>query len=149
MFEDDDPVLARVRAAALRLPEAEERISHGRPTWRAGSTGKLFGVLGGGVKGGAPDGSMLRLDHGLILLPDPIEEPALREDPRCFLPAYYGPSGWFGIDLASPEMGPAGPDWDEIAELLESSYRRVASARLVRVLDGPGQAAPPRRPEPG
>ncbi len=135
MFDDADPVLVRLREAVARLPEATEKISHGRPTWKAGPTGKLFAVLGGGIKGGLPDGGMRRLDHGLLFLPDPVDEPALRADPRCFLPAYYGPAGWCGIDLDSPETGPAGPDWEEVAELLVLSYRRVATRRLLALLD--------------
>ena len=37
-------VLARLRAICLALPEAQERLSHGEPTWFAGK-GKVFAML--------------------------------------------------------------------------------------------------------
>ncbi len=43
MFDDADPILARVREIALALPEATEKISHGRPTF---SAPKMFAVYG-------------------------------------------------------------------------------------------------------
>jgi len=46
------------------------------------------------------------------------------------VPAYLGPSGWLGIDLDERT------DLDEVAELLEESYRATAPARLVAELDG-------------
>jgi hypothetical protein len=63
-------------------------------------------------------------------MPDPGELPGLDEDSRFFLPAYYGPYGWRAIDLAGPDV-----DWDEIAELVDASYRMIAPRRLVAELD--------------
>ena len=54
---------------------------------------------------------------------------SLVDDPRTFVPAYLGPSGWLGIDLDDST------DWVEVAELLDSSYRATAPARLVAALD--------------
>ena len=51
------------------------------------------------------------------------------QDPRCFVPAYLGPSGWVGLDLADVD------DWAEVEELVESSYRNTAGPRRVRALD--------------
>ena len=42
MFDDADPILARVRKIALAFPEATEKISHGRPTF---SAPKMFADL--------------------------------------------------------------------------------------------------------
>jgi len=123
MFDDDDPVLSRVRALALALPEAEERVAHGRPWFFAG---QAFAVYGGGTKG--PD--QVRHDHALLVHVDDDERPARRADPRFFVPAYVGPKGWLGIDVDAPDT-----DWTEVAELLDASFRWVASARLVRELD--------------
>jgi hypothetical protein len=47
MFDDDDPVLARVRRIALALPEAAEKVSHGRPAF---FTRKVFAYYGGSQK---------------------------------------------------------------------------------------------------
>ena len=56
--------------------------------------------------------------HALIFMPDPVDLPALDEDPRFFLPAYYGPYGARALDLANPDV-----DWNEIAELVDASFR--------------------------
>lgn len=123
MFEDDDPVLARVRALALALPGAAEKISHGRPAFY---TTKVFAYYGGSIK---VDGEYRRHDPSLVVRPDETERLALLEDPRCYVPAYLGPSGWIGLDLDEPV------DWDEVAELLEASFRETAGRRLIARLD--------------
>jgi len=122
MFDDDDPVLARVRAIALALPEAAEKITHGRPTF---FTVKTFAFYGGSPRGEVGD----RHDQALLFHPDPADEPALRQDPRIWEPSYLWPHGWLAIDLDDDT------DWDEIAELLDASYRASAPRRLVTLLD--------------
>ena len=128
MFRDDDPVLAIVRRHALSLPEAKEKVSHGRPAF---FTTKVFAYFGGSVRRGP--GDFERHDAAVMILPDRDDEPALRQDPRFWTPAYLGPSGWLGIDLDDT-------DENELAELLDASYRRTAPARLVRRLDTPAGA---------
>jgi hypothetical protein len=131
MFAEDDPYLARLRPLALRLPEAEEVISHGRPCFRVG---RLFAVYGSGTKG--PADVRVAYPRGLLVLPGDGERTALESDPRAFVPAYYAPSGWVGLDLAAGGTPPAEVDWTEVAELLEDSYRQVAPRRLLAELDG-------------
>ena len=46
-----------------------------------------------------------------------------------YVPAYLGPSGWIGVELD------ADTDWDEIAELLDASYRLTAPKRSIERLD--------------
>jgi predicted DNA-binding protein (MmcQ/YjbR family) len=123
MFDDDDPLLAQVRSLCLALPEAEERVSHGRPTFRVA---KQFAVYGGGEK--SPEGHV-RHDHALLFIPDPGEVGALDQDERFFLPAYYGPAGWRALDLDRDDVA-----WDEVAELLDASYRQVANQRQLAAL---------------
>ncbi|WP_285114474.1 MmcQ/YjbR family DNA-binding protein [Leifsonia sp. fls2-241-R2A-40a] len=120
LFEDGDPLVARVRALCLALPEAMETLNHGRPSWKAGEKGKAFAVLGA---------SMDRPDT-LVFKPDPAEAPAWREDPRAFVPKYWGPSGWLAIDLDRTALDAA-----VTAELIETSYRQVALRRQLAVLD--------------
>lgn len=124
MFDDDDPVLARVRAVALALPDAAEKVSHGIPAF---FTTKVFAYYGGSVKTGD---THRRHDQSVLVLADPVERPALLEDPRFFHPMYLGVSGWVGLVLDD------GTDWDEVAELVETSYRLTAGVRRVRLLDG-------------
>ncbi|ALJ21679.1 MmcQ/YjbR family DNA-binding protein [Microbacterium sp. No. 7] len=122
MFDDDDPVLARVRELALAFPEADEKVSHGRPAF---FTQKVFCYYGGSQR---VDGVWIAHDRAIMVRPDPDDEPALRQQPRFWVPAYLGPAGWLGLDLD------AGTDWSEIAELIDASYRLTAPARLVRLL---------------
>src|SRR5690625_5533379 len=68
MFDDGDPYLARVRQVALAFPQAQETVSHGRPTFRSQ---KVFAVYGGGTKG--PAATRIRYEHSLLLLPDAAE----------------------------------------------------------------------------
>ncbi|MFD7864912.1 MmcQ/YjbR family DNA-binding protein [Streptomyces sp. NPDC059783] len=131
---DDDPYLVRLRRLALVLPDAEEQIAHGRPGFRAG---KYFAWYGGSTKGTAA--TRTRYDQALLVLPDETDRPALTEDPRFFTPAYLAPSGWIGLDLtAAGTVPPDAVDWQEIAELLDASYRRVAGVRRVARLDAGG-----------
>ena len=123
MFSPDDPLLARVRSIALALPEADEKVSHGRPAF---FTQKVFCYFGGSVR---VDGDWVAHDAAIMVRPDPDDDPALRQDPRFWIPAYLGPSGWLGIDLTDDT------DWQEIAELVDASYRMTAPRRLVKQLD--------------
>lgn len=120
LFDDGDTLVSRIRALALALPEAVETLNHGRPSWKAGEKGRAFAVLGA---------TMDRPDT-LVFKPDPAEAPAWREDPRVFVPKYWGPSGWLAIDLDR-----SAADWSETRELIETSYRQVALRRQLAVLD--------------
>lgn len=122
-FDPDDPVLARVRALALAMPDAAEKISHGHPAF---FTTKVFAYYGASVR---RDGEWISHSTSLVVQPDPDERAALVEDPRCYVPAYLGPAGWVGLDLG-PDT-----DWDEVAELLDASYRLTAGPRRVVLLD--------------
>jgi hypothetical protein len=130
MFSDDDPGLAELREIALTLPGAKERISHGRPTFRAG---KIFAAFGGSEK--LSPGNHRQVPSALIFMPDPVDRPAIDQDDRFFVPAYYGPYGGRAIDLADPHT-----DWTEIGELVDASYRMVAPRKLVAELDARGEA---------
>jgi predicted DNA-binding protein (MmcQ/YjbR family) len=110
--------LARLRAICLALPEANERLSHGEPTWFAGN-GKVFAML---------DDHHHGTPHLAVWLPAaPGAQHALVEsDPkRYFRPPYVGASGWVGVVLD------ARPDWAVVAWLVEQAYRLVAHRRLV------------------
>ncbi|HYN28436.1 MAG TPA: MmcQ/YjbR family DNA-binding protein [Dermatophilaceae bacterium] len=128
-YRENDPLLARLRAVALALPGAAEKVSHGRPTFH---TRRVFAIFGGVVKG---DHASQALARSLVFLPDAAERPALLEDERVAVPGYEGAYGWLALDL-SREVG-----WDEVAELVETSYRLTAPPRLVAELDrGDGTA---------
>lgn len=123
MFDDADPYLARLRRVALALPDAAEKVSHGRPAF---FTTKVFAYFGGALR---VDGEWEQHEHAVVVLPDAAEREALLHEERVWVPAYLGVSGWLGLDLDD------GTDWAEVAELVESSYRVTAGARRVRRLD--------------
>jgi hypothetical protein len=129
-FDDDDRFLARLREICLAFPGADEKVSHGRPAF---FTKKIFVVYGAVTKGDHHSGAH---DHAMIFQPESEELLAYDNDDRFFVPAYYGPYGWRAIDLGTPEGDDiAGLDWDEVAELVEESYRQTATAKLVAQLD--------------
>ncbi|GAA1316710.1 MAG: MmcQ/YjbR family DNA-binding protein [Brachybacterium tyrofermentans] len=123
MFDDDDPMLERVRSVALALPGAKEKISHGRPAF---CTVKVHCYYGGALK---VDGQWEQHPQAVLVHLPPSETAALAEDPRTFAPAYLGASGWIGVDLDARTTDA------ELAELIEESYRRVAPKRLVAELE--------------
>lgn len=123
MFDESDPMLHRVRDLALDLPGAREKVTQGRPAF---FTTKVFAYYGGTI---AVDGEHISHTQSLVIHPDADEARALLEDPRCYRPAYLGPSGWVGLDLDEET------DWDEAAELLEASFRETAGTRLIARLD--------------
>ena len=122
-FDDDDPVLGRVRRIALALPDAAEKVSHGHPAF---FTTRVFAYYGGSQR---IDGEWVQHVRSVLVLPDPAEREALLQDPRCWVPAYLGPAGWLGVDLDARTGD------DELAELIEDSYRRTAGPRRVARLE--------------
>ncbi len=117
----DGGVLARLRAICLALPEANEKLSHGEPTWFAGK-GKAFAMLDDHHHGSP---------HLSVWLPAGLgaQEALVESAPeRFFRPPYVGARGWVGIVLDT------GPDWPQVAWLVEQAFRLVAGKRLVAKL---------------
>jgi predicted DNA-binding protein (MmcQ/YjbR family) len=112
--------LKRVRALCLALPETFEREAWEHPTFRVGrGKGKIFCTA-------AVDGSTCTMKS------DPEEREALlaQGDP-FFLPPYVGGKGWVGVRLDRRT------DWDEVAELIATSYCLIAPKRLARQVTTP------------
>ena len=118
MYRDDDPYLADLRKVCLALPETAEVEAWGRPTFRAGK--KMFAIFTG----------LVEERYSVVFKPDGAERPALMDDERFYVPPYYGPSGWLALDFTAAEV-----DWDEVAELVETSYRQVALKRMLAALE--------------
>ncbi len=114
---DQEP-LARLRALCLALPEAVEKSfgGHTAPSFRVGD--KLFVMT-------SEDGASMTCKGR----PGVQEDLVAAEPVRFFVPAYVGHRGWLGIRLDVDH------DWDEIADLVEESYRMTAPKRLVAALD--------------
>ena len=117
-----DPV-AEVRKLCLALPEVEERLSHGAPTWF--------------VRGKKTLATVWDDHHGdgrlalICAAPPGVQAQLVDEEPkRFYVPAYVGHRGWIGVRLDVK------PDWTEIREILADAYRCVAPAKLVKEFEG-------------
>jgi hypothetical protein len=120
----DERLAERLRKICMALPEANERISHGEPTWFAGS-GKVFAMQDGHHHGSS---------HLSVWLPLPpgAQETLVEVDPaRYFRPPYVGHRGWVGVVLDTK------PDWGVVAELVREAYRHVAPRKLAARLEAP------------
>jgi len=124
MYRDDDPFLRELREICLGMPETAEVEAWGRPTFRAGK--KIFAVFTGSHEE----------QYSVIFKPESDERPALVADERFYVPPYFGPGGWLALDFTVPPV-----DWQEVAELLEASYRQVALKRMLAALDAQGAGA--------
>jgi predicted DNA-binding protein (MmcQ/YjbR family) len=126
-------LVGRLRSICMALPEANERLSHGEPTWFAGK-GKVFAMLDDHHHGAA------RL---AVWLPQPFgaQEALIASDPdRFFRPPYVGVSGWVGVVLDGR------CDWDAVAALVRDAYLHVATAKLRKLaLEAPAQSRSVRR----
>jgi predicted DNA-binding protein (MmcQ/YjbR family) len=117
-------LLERVRALCLALPEAFELEAWEHPTFRVGAgRGKIFCTA-------AADGSSATVKA------DEMERDALlaQGDPFYF-PPYVGGKGWVGINLEDERT-----DWEEIAELIATSYCLIAPKRLAAQVTAPPSA---------
>lgn len=100
------------------------KVSFGRPAF---FTTKVFAYYGGSVRA---DGDWVQHSESLLVQPTELDRAGLLEEPRTFVPAYLGSSGWLGFDLDDST------DWSEVGELLAESFRLTAPKRIVAQLDG-------------
>ncbi len=111
--------LDRLREICLALPEAAEKETWGEATFRVRD--KIFAVAG--VEEGRTSMS--------CKAPPGVQEMLVGADPRRFYrPPYVGHRGWVGVRLD------AGTDWDQVADLVEESYRTTAPKKVAALLDG-------------
>jgi predicted DNA-binding protein (MmcQ/YjbR family) len=109
---------SRLREICLALPEAVEKETWGDATFRVRD--KIFAVAGEGEK----QTSMS------CKAPPGVQEMLVGSDPeRFFRPAYVGHRGWVGVYLD------ARTDWNQVADLVEESYRMTAPKKLAALLD--------------
>ena len=119
-----DDVVERLRRACLALPEVEERLSHGTPTWFVQGKKTFVQVW--------PDGHHQdEFPHLWCAAPPGAQEELVaQEADRFFRPPYVGGRGWVGLRLD------VDVDDAELASLCEDAYRSVAPKRLLARLDG-------------
>lgn len=109
--------LDRVRATALELPETEERLSHGQPTFFV--AGKQFAQFRDNHHG---DGKTVVC----VRVSSPDEHAMLLEtDPETYSKPAYMPS-WLSINLAGDKV-----DWDHVGDRIAESWELAAPRRLL------------------
>ena len=110
--------LDRLRAICLALPEASEEGGVGDPSFKVRH--KIFAM-------------QHRMDSRMSMWckAPPGAQAILvgSKSERFFVPPYVGHHGWVGAWL-DVEM-----DWEEIADLVEESYRMTAPKRLSALLE--------------
>ena len=107
--------LERMRSLAMALPEATEEITWGTDiNFRVRK--KIFAFPG---QGGS-----------LMVKADRNELPALLDDSRFSPAPYLARGGWVMMDLTSRPV-----DWDEVDELIRTSYILIAPKKLSARLD--------------
>ena len=110
--------LARIRDLAMLLPESEEKLSHGQPTFFV--AGKQFAQVRDDHHG---DGKQV-----VCVKTSGADEQAMLVEaaPETYsIPAYTGKSGWVGVNLAGE------PDWALIEDRIARSWELAAPGRLL------------------
>jgi hypothetical protein len=109
--------LGRVRETALELPEAEERVSHGQPTFFV--AGKQFAQFRDNHHGDGRTVVCVRIGS--------LDEQAmlLEADPGTYSKPAYLPS-WLGVNLGGNAV-----DWDHVADRVAASWELAAPRRLL------------------
>ena len=111
--------LTKIREAALELPETEERLSHGQPTFFV--AGKQFAQFRDNHHG---DGKTVVC----VRTSGPDEQAMLIEAaPDIYSKPAYLPS-WVAINLAGNDVG-----WDHVADRIARSWELAAPRRLLEM----------------
>ena len=117
-----------VRDACLWLPGAEEVMSHGMPSYKAGKMFANFTVNHHG------DGRVSLW----LAAPPGAQELYTKADPEhYFVPPYVGPKGWLGVNLNS------GLDWQRVASHIREAYLHVAPRKLAADVPDTPHIEPP------
>jgi len=122
----DATALDRLRAICLSLPATKETFTWGHPNFRVGE--KIF--------------ASFELHRGRDAVCFKTVEPirlALLADERYFIPPYSGRFGWVARYLDGRVS------WKQIEGLLQSSYRMVAPARILKLIPDKESRSPQRR----
>jgi len=109
--------LDQVRAAALELPETQERLSHGQPTFFV--AGKQFAQFRDNHHGDGKRVVCVRVSS--------IDEQAmlLEADPETYSKPAYMPT-WLSINVAGADV-----DWNHVTDRIAQSWELAAPRRLL------------------
>jgi len=103
--------LERIRTIALSFPEATEELTWDDVNFRVRK--KIFLFPGHG--------------DSICVKAEREELPALLQDPRVRPAPYLARGGWVVVDFGDTKI-----DWDEVRELITTSYCLIAPKTLAR-----------------
>lgn len=110
-------ILSRLRRICLALPESIETTSFGHPTFRAGK--KTFAVF-----------ENYRGEDTICFKATHEDQALLVLDPLFFEAPYVGKHGWTSMRVSGDF------DWEEVRDLVQESYRLVATKSMLAMLEG-------------
>ena len=117
----ESPVLVRLTAIGLGLPEASRELQGDHASFRVRK--KVFAYFLNNHHG---DGivsvccKVLPGDNAVLVAGDPA---------KFYMPAYIGPRGWVGLRLDIRKV-----DWEEVEELVRGSYQLTAPKTLTGLM---------------
>ena len=117
-IEKSESPIDLISSLSLALPEAYEEPfgGHTAPSFRINK--KLFAMT-------SEDGTRLELKAA-----PGVQQALIGSNPELFyVPKYIGHAGWVGVHIQSVT------EWEEIAELIEDSYRLIAPKRCIKLLE--------------
>ena len=126
-----DAALERVRAVCFGFPGAEEKLSHGAPSFHV--RGKMYVNF---VDDHHGDG---RLAIWCKATRDEQKRLVAMDPARYFVPPYVGVRGWVGAVLNHPKT-----DWIEIAIFVEEGWASIVPNAVLKQPVRPPPKAPPR-----
>jgi predicted DNA-binding protein (MmcQ/YjbR family) len=107
--------LERVRKLCLSLPDTEEKLSHGEPTWFVRK--RVFVMFANDHHGDGRIAIWCNTSEGL-------QQDLVTSDPEhFFVPPYVGVRGWIGVRLDR------GLDRSVVASIVKDSYDKTRAPR--------------------
>lgn len=120
----EDPRLVRLTEISLALPRTSRRCYGQHAAFLVGK--RTFAYFlndhhGDGIV--AVTGKVMPSDNTAL---------AAAQPQRFYLPSYVGPRGWVALRLDRGKV-----DWDEVSELVATSYRLIAPKKLAALIKVP------------
>ena len=123
----EEAVLKKLRKVCLGLPDAEQTVSFGHPTFRVRK--KTFAVL-----------EEYRGELGICVNVGKLLQGIFLDDSRFFRTPYIGKYGWVTLRVHADRL-----NWNEIRALIKGSYLLAAPKPTKK--KGPALKAPEKRAE--
>jgi predicted DNA-binding protein (MmcQ/YjbR family) len=109
MYDDSDPLIAKLREICFEMPDVFEKEAWGECTFRV-TGGSMFAMTDNNHHGSG---------HIAVWVKAPamVQEILVNSDPkRFFVPPYMGKQGWVGMRIDGKVK------WDQAAAILKDGY---------------------------